>query len=131
MIQDSVFFLERKVIRKAALLLTIPCAILPIMLATAGLMSKPVSPLLFHRDYILFGLIYGIYFYGLYLSWQTHRKLLPLGLFAMNILSLFAFAFANQAEWLGYLSVMSIMATSVSNQYFRVGSIACNEDCVV
>ena len=131
MIQDSVFLSERKLFRKTALLLTIPCAILPIMLATAGLMSVPFAPLLFQYDYVLFGLIYGIYFYGLYLSWQTHGKRLPFGLFTIHLLSVFAFVFGNQAEWLGYLSAISIMVTSISNQYFRVGSIACSKDCGV
>lgn len=131
MIQDSVFFSEKGTFRKTALLFTIPCAILPIMMAAAGLMSVPFTPLLFQYDYVLFGSVYGVYLYGLYLSWRTHRKLLPFGLFAINLLSVLVFMFGNQAEWLGYSSVISIMATSVTNQYFRAGSVSCNEDCGV
>ncbi len=131
MMQDSAFHSEKNLIRKVALLFTIPCAILSIMLATTGLMSVSFTPLFFQYDYVLFGVIYVTYFFGLYLSWQIHGKLLPFGLFVIHLLSVFTFVFVSQAEWLGYLSVISLMATSISNQYFRVGSFICNEDCGV
>ena len=128
---DSIFFLEKKPVKKIALLFTIPCAIVPVMFAAAGLMSIPFGSLLFRFDFILFGAIYSIYFYGLLVSWQLHKNWIPFSLFAVNLLSLLFFIFHNPTEWLGYICVFSIMATSVSNQYFRVGTFACNEDCKI
>lgn len=129
--QDSVFYFERNLFKKTALLLTIPCAIQPILLAVIGMMSLSTTPLLFQYDYLIFGCIYSVYFYGLYLSWQVHFKILPFGLFGIHLISIFLFNTNNEPEWLGYLSIISIMATSISNQYFRLGTIACNDDCKI
>jgi hypothetical protein len=129
MILDALFYSEKKPIRKIALLFTIPCAILPIMLATAGLLSTPLNPLFFEHDYLIFGAIYLVYFYGLFLSWQTHRKWIPFALFLVHLLFVFAFIFGEQTNWLVYLSIITIITTSLTNQYFRLGSTACGSDC--
>lgn len=129
MILDTLFYTEKKLARKIAMLVTIPCAILPILVATAGIMSIPFSPLFFHHDYLLFGGIYAVYFFGLFLSWQTHKKWISFALFLVHLSSVFVFIFDDQAEWLAYVSITSIMATSISNQYFRIGSVACDKEC--
>jgi hypothetical protein len=127
MITDSLFFSEKKPLKKIALLFTIPCAILPAILATAGLMSIPFKPLFFKYDFFVFGASHIVYAYGLFLSWQLHRTCLPFGLFALHLVSLFLYVFLAQVEWVGYVSILSIMGTSLINQYFRVGSLECSE----
>lgn len=89
MTQDLVFQSEKRVLNKIALLFTVPCAILPVMMATAGVISVPFAPMFFQYDFLLFGSIYAIYTYGLYLSWQKHRKFLPFLLFVIHLLSRF------------------------------------------
>lgn len=131
MSHDSTFYDERNLFRKAALFLTTPCAIQPILLSVMGMMSLSINPLLFQYDYLIFALIYSAYFYGLYLSWQVHSKIIPFGLFGIHLISVSLFNIIDQPEWLGYVSIISIMATSISNQYFRLGTIACNEDCKI
>jgi hypothetical protein len=127
---DSLFHTERDFFKKTSLLFTIPCAILPILMATAGFLSIPFTPLFFKYDFILFSCIYTIYGYGLFVSWQAHRSLVPLVLFILHLIVTFMYAFYTPAQWLGYLAVISIIATSASNQYFRMGSFECN-DCAV
>jgi hypothetical protein len=129
MILDTLFYSEKKPFKKIALLFTIPCAILPVMLATAGLLSTPFAPLFFEHDYLLFGAIYTLYFYGLFLSWQMHKKWVPFILLLVHLLFVLAFIFGEQTNWLVYLSIVTIMTTSLSNQYFRMGSTACSNDC--
>ncbi len=125
---DSLFYSERKPVKKIALLLTIPCAIFPILIAAGSIMSIPYgSPMFFKYESVFFGVLYFFYAYGLYLSWQMHRKLLPVAFFVLHLIALFTFAFLAQAEWLGYIPFLSIMAASVSNQYFRTGSFECKE----
>lgn len=127
MIIDSLFHRENKPLRKLAFLVTIPCAILPILIATAGFMSIPFEPLFFKNDIYLFSFIYLVYTYGLFLSWQYHRKWTPAILFAIHLISQFAFVKWGQFEWLGYLPIMTIIGTSLLNQYYRVGSLECND----
>jgi hypothetical protein len=127
MIKDFLFYSERRPFRKMALLFTIPCAILPIMIASAGIMTIPFSPLLFKYDFVLFGMVYMVYGYGLFLSWQVHRKLLPILIFVFHLIALSTFIYLPLVEWLGYPPIFSIILTSISNQYFRVGSFECNE----
>lgn len=128
MIFDSVFHNEHAWTRKIALLFTIPCAILPIMMSTAGFMSLPFGPMLFQFDFLLYGLVYLIYGYGLVLSWKTHGKLQPALLFMMHLVFLAYYIIIGQGEWSGYISVFSIIATSVVNQYLRIGNSEC-ADC--
>jgi hypothetical protein len=78
----------------------------------------------------LFLAIYIIYFFGLIVSWQRHRKAYPLLLFAFHLLFLGYHIFIKPTEWVGYVVVISVMATSILNQYFRIGSIEC-EICEV
>jgi hypothetical protein len=127
---DSLFYTERDLLKKAALLFTIPCAILPVLMATAGFLSIPFAPLFFKYDFILFGCIYALYGYGLFASWQTHKSPVPFLVIILHLAVTFIYAFYTPAQWLGYLSVISIIATSASNQYFRMGSFECN-DCAV
>lgn len=127
MITDFTFYLEIKLVKKVALLVVIPCAILPIMMAAAGIMSIPFTPFLFKYDFVLFSMLYLIYGYGLYLSWEIHRKVLPFFIFLSHLFVLVAYTFGVQAGWMGYVSVFSIIVTSVSNQYYRVGHGECNE----
>ncbi len=125
---DSIFYSERKTVRKIALLLTIPCAIFPILMAAGSIMSIPGgSPIFFKHEPAFFGVLYFFYAYGLYLSWQKHRKLLPAAFFLLHLAAIFGFVVFAQAEWLGYTCFLSIMSTSVSNQYFRTGSFECKE----
>lgn len=130
MLLDTIFYSEKNLLRKIALLVTIPCAVLPIMMATAGLMSAAIKPILFQYDFVLFCLVYIIYGYGLIISYKLHRVIYPLLVFLIHVCSILFFVFEFRANWLGYLSIGSIMATSLTNQYYRIGSVACNEDCV-
>ncbi len=109
------------------MLITIPCAILPIMMATGGMLSIPFSPLLFRYDFLLFSVVYVTYSAGLYFSWQQHHRLIPFLVFIVHACALAGFVFIAHPEWLSYLSILSIMATSLSNQYYRTGSTACAE----
>lgn len=127
MIADSLFHTEKKPVKKMALLFTIPCAILPVLIATSGLMSIPFAPLFFKYDFIFFIGIYCVYSYGLLLSWHLHRRWIPFVIFTLHLLALTGFIFFSQAGWLGYAAIIGILGTSVSNQYFRVGSFVCTE----
>ena len=127
MVTDHLFYSEKKPFRKIALLFTIPCAIVPIMMATAGIMSIPFSPLFFKYDFILWGMVYFIYTYGLFISWLIHRNWLPFLVFVVHLTFLFFFVFWVQEDWLAYAAIVSIIATSLSNQYFRLGSFECHE----
>jgi hypothetical protein len=49
-------------------------------------------------------------------------------LFLVHLVSLAWFALVQPMEWLGYAVVVSVMITSIVNQYFRYGSFAC-ADC--
>jgi hypothetical protein len=129
MITDNVFHTERRVFRKVALLLTIPCAILPMMMASAGLMSIPFEPMFFRYDWLLWLSVYGIYASGLYFSWQHHKKFIPGILFLLHVACLCFYLCAGQMDLFGYTTILSIIITSVFNQYFRVGSLEC-EVCV-
>lgn len=91
MILNSMFYLETRPLKKIALLFTIPCGILPIMMAIAGMMSTPVSPLIFKYDFLLFGVLYLIYCYGLFLSWKVHRKWVPAALLTVHLVVLSGF----------------------------------------
>lgn len=53
----------------------------------------------------------------------------PLGIFSIHLVLVYSFVFLQQEEWLGYAVITSIMASSLSNQYLRIGSFACNEGC--
>ena len=125
MIIDNIFHEERRTFRKLALLSTIPCAILPIAMAGAGLMSVPFEPMLFPYDWILWTTIYIVYAWGLYFSWLHHKRLLPAIIFLLHLLSIGMYILSGQPEQAGFMSILSIVITSVANQYFRVGSLEC------
>ncbi|MBS1666969.1 MAG: hypothetical protein JST58_06300 [Bacteroidetes bacterium] len=127
MVIDSIFYSQNKPIKKIALLLTIPCAIVPIMMATAGIMSIPFSPIFFRYDFILFGILYLWYAFGLLLSWRVHRHWIPISFFLCHVGLLFSFDYFKQSDWIAYATIASIIATSLSNQYFRLGSFECTE----
>jgi hypothetical protein len=125
---DTIFHRERHPLRKLAMLLTIPCAILPMLIACSGLMVAWSSPLLFDGDFILFGSAYLLYFYGLLLSLRRHRNPKPLSLALLHLAFLAIYLLAEQPEWSGYLCVLSLMLTSVVNQYYRnevTGCVIC------
>jgi hypothetical protein len=130
MASDSLFYIERNLLKKTALLFTIPCAILPVLMATSSFLSIPFTPLFFKYDYILFSCIYLLYGYGLFVSWQAHKSLVPFVIFILHLVITFVYAFYSPIQWLGYLAVITIIATSAANQYFRMGSFECN-DCAV
>lgn len=111
---------------KAALLSTVPCAIFPILFSTAGFMTLPFEALLFEKDFILFGSFYMLYMYGLLLSWFNHKTWLPISLFVVHIMFLTTYVFHSQQTWLAYLTIFSIMGTSVVNQYFRTATFDCS-----
>ena len=129
MLIDNLFHSERHAVRRIALLATVPCAILPVMMACAGWMSLPFEPMLFRGDWLLWMLIYGFYLAGLYLSWRHHRKWIPFLVFLLHGIGLGIYLFDGQPEWAGYAAILGVMATSLVNQYFRVGSVTC-VDCL-
>jgi hypothetical protein len=122
---DISFHAERHPLKKTAVLLTIPCAIAPMLIAASGLMVAWTSPLLFDGDFVLFGIIYAMYIYGLILSYRVHRNPAPYLVASLHIGSLAAYLFAGQPEWSGYATVCSLMVTSIVNQYYRNGSTEC------
>lgn len=124
---DQSFHAESHPLKKAALLLTIPCAIVPIMIASAGMMVAWSSPLLFSGDFFLYGIAYMLYLYGLLLSYRVHRNLVPFALISLHLACLAIYILAGQPEWSGYATVFSLMLTSIVNQYFRNGSLDCAE----
>jgi hypothetical protein len=124
--EDKPFHQENQPLRKAALLLTIPCAILPIMMSAAGMMYAGREPVFFRYDGVIFGAVYLLYGYGLVLSWKLHRHWLPPLVFAGHLAALLYFALIDPVEWIGYFTVFSIMVASIINQFFRVGRIDCD-----
>lgn len=131
MVTDTLFHSEKKGLRKIALLFTIPCAILPVLFAASVFMSIPDGGLLFAGDFILFTPVYVMYVYGLLLSRQTHLKSAPLLVFMLHATSLVLYILWKQASWLSYTSILSIIATSAINQYYRFGVFSCTDECTV
>lgn len=127
MIKYSLADADKTVFGKVALLITVPCAIFPILFSTAGLMTIPFEPLIFENDFIIFLAIYLLYVYGLLLSWFRHKEWLPFFVFVAHTILMMLYIFSLQQTWLAYLSIFSIMGTSVANQYFRNGMLECNE----
>jgi hypothetical protein len=127
--EDHSFHQESRPLQKLAYLLTIPCAIVPIMISAAVLMYAFREPVFFRCDFLPFSILYLLYGYGLWLSWNRHRNVVPLLLFIMHLVSLIWFAVIEPLEWLGYIVVVSVMVTSIVNQYFRYGSFEC-ADCI-
>ncbi|MCU0382017.1 MAG: hypothetical protein MUE58_12585 [Chitinophagaceae bacterium] len=125
MVTDSLFHTEQRRFRKISLLFTVPCAILPVIMASAGLMSIPFEPMFFRYDWLLWLAVYGVYMAGMDFSWLHHRKLVPALLFVAHLVSLGLYLFAGQIDVFGYTTILSIIITSVSNQFFRVGSFEC------
>lgn len=131
MVTDTLFHSEKTGLRKIALLFTIPCAILPILFAASVFMSIPGGGILFNGDFLLFAPVYAAYAYGLGISYQTHSKSLPLLAFTLHATSLGLYIFWKQASWLSYTTILSIIATSAINQYYRFGVLSCTEECAV
>jgi len=129
MIIDTVFYNEKSVFRKTALLVTIPCAILPVMLASSLLMSPWHKPVLFKGDYFLAIPVYILYTAGLYLSYVKHNKWIPALLFVLHLVALIAVKQGAYPALMPYVAIFSLILTSVMNQYYRTGSPACDESC--
>jgi hypothetical protein len=130
MTTDQIFHEERNALRKVGLLLTIPCAILPMLAASMGLMQPGNEPLFFAGDKLLFGIIYLFYAAGLWFSWKKHRNAFAAILFILHLSFQFLLLKQPLSEWIPYVVISSIILTSVVNQYYRVGTIACkNETC--
>jgi len=108
-----------------ALVLTVPCAIIPIMLATSGISTIPYGNMFFPRDWILFVSIYLVYAYGLYLSYQIHGNLLPFFAFFINVATVLFFVFLDQLNAFLIVAIISIMVTSICNQYYRNEFTSC------
>jgi hypothetical protein len=83
------------------------------------------SPLLFAGDYLLFGMAYLLYFYGLVLSYRIHRSPAPIALALLHIACLAIYLLGGQPEWSGYGTVFTLMLTSIANQYFRNERMEC------
>jgi hypothetical protein len=129
MLLDQIYHGERNWFRKTTLLLTIPCAIFPILLAVFGMMQPEGSPLFFAHDKILFAGIYLLYGAGLLFSFLRHRRLVPFFIFALHIGSLAALHAFPVQDWIAYIVLLSIIFTSLANQYYRVGVVYCGEEC--
>lgn len=129
MIVDALFLNEKSAFRKIALLITIPCAILPIIMAASLLMTNNDAPQLFSGDKWLALPVYLFYVAGLYFSYRLHRKLWPFTLFIIHILFLLAVQEGLWKTGMPYLAIFSILITSVVNQYLRTGSPACDDNC--
>ncbi|HVM88817.1 MAG TPA: MerC domain-containing protein [Puia sp.] len=128
MVVDSLFYLEKNWFRKISLLITIPCAILPMLMAVSGLMTAFSSPLFFKHDYLLFAAVYLVYASGLYFSWQAHKKIYPILIFLAHLAGVFIAIKEPNSAWLPYFAIITLILTSVVNQYYRVGSFEC-KDC--
>jgi hypothetical protein len=125
MITDDLFFSEKKPLRKAALAITIPCGILPILMSVYGLINLPFAPLLFRYDYILYLFIICLYVYGLFISYQNHKKILPFLMFILSMGSICYFIFFSNLDFLVPVAIISILLTSLTNQYFRTEPTDC------
>lgn len=131
MVTDTLFHTEKQSFRKIALLFTIPCAILPVLFTASVFMSIPFGGILFNGDFILFTPVYIVYGYGLIISRQMHRKTIPFLVFMLHAVSLMLYIFWRQASWLSYSIILTIIATSAVNQYYRFGVFSCTEECTV
>jgi hypothetical protein len=128
MIADNIFYGEKKWFRKFCLLLTIPCAIAPMLVATFGWLQPAGNPLLFMGEKIIFGLIYVLYMTGLVYSFIAHKHLFPLFIFLLHVAALITFWNMEGNDWISYPVILSLVAASIINQYFRVGAIDCTSD---
>ncbi len=129
MIVDTVFYNEKSIFRKTALLVTIPCAILPVLMASSLLMSPWHKPVLFKGDFLLAIPVYVVYLIGLYLSYKKHNKWNPTMLFVLHLVALVAVQQRAYPALMPYVAIFSLILTSVMNQYYRTGSPACDESC--
>lgn len=128
---DSLFFSENSAFRKIALLSTIPCSIGLMMFASSLIMNSSYRPMFFEYDSLLALPFYLFYTYGLYVSFKLHRKIWPMLLFGLHVLGLIIHQLLIKQDWLVYGVIVSILLTSVWNQYLRTGSAKCNGiECV-
>lgn len=130
MITDSIFDQSKPGLRKISLLLTIPCAIMPMLLAAMGMMTSGDTPLFFQQEKIIFSLLYVGYASGLWFSWRVHHKALPIAIYLTHI-GLLVLTYYNQQlySWATYGVVITLILTSIVNQYYRLGTIACTDEC--
>jgi hypothetical protein len=128
MVADNIFYNEKKWFRKFSLLLTIPCAIAPMLVATLGWLQPLGDPLFFYGEKIIFTLLYIFYLSGLFYSMYAHKHFLPLLIFLLHLAALFFFWYLEGKDWVSYPVIISLLATSMINQFFRIGTIACNSE---
>lgn len=128
---DQLFFTERKPIRKIALLSTIPCSVGVMMFAVSLILNNKFTPVFFEGDTILALPFYGLYLYGLWLSYRQHRHIWPVLLFFIHIVSLFLYYLNSHNDWIVYSVILTILFTSVLNQYLRTGSPSCSQDVCI
>lgn len=123
--KDSLFLTERNLLHKWALLTTIPCAVGIMMFASSIVMKSHWQPTLFSHDYLLALPLYGLYTMGLWLSYKHHRNIFPFLLFGAHVATIVIQLTVWKTGSIIYFSILTILLTSVVNQYHRTGSTSC------
>ncbi len=108
-----------------AKLLTVPCAILPMLLAVSSFMSMNEGGMLFKNDYFFFGLFYIIYSVGLWQGYQQHKQVITWFVFFIHLLALITFVLA-ESDVFGYIAVFALILTSATQQYHRMRFEECS-----
>ena len=123
---DTLFHSERNLVHKWALLSTIPCAIVIMMFASSIIMSSVLKPVLFTNDYMIAVPLYVLYGYGLLRSYKHHRKILPIIVFVLHLIMILLQLMYLKSGPVVYFAIITILITSVLNQYFRTGTTTCD-----
>ncbi|MCU0337647.1 MAG: hypothetical protein MUF12_07270 [Sediminibacterium sp.] len=108
-----------------AKLLTVPCAILPMLLAVSSLMSIREGGMLFKNDYFFFGLFYVIYIVGLWQGYLQHKQVVTWIVFFTHVLALSTFVVVER-DLFGYVAVITLILTSATQQYHRMKYEECS-----
>lgn len=111
--------------KRLALLSILPCYVLVALIAASSIMHL-AKPVLFKGDFILFGLILFVYALGIFLSYKQHLQIWPMLLMIATFSGMGIVMMAPVAEEWMLLPLLLLIVTSVVNQYYRTGSIACN-----
>jgi hypothetical protein len=111
--------------KRLALLSVLPCYVLVALIAASSIMHL-AKPVLFKGDFVLFGFILFVYAIGIFMSYKQHLQIWPMLLMVATFSGMGIVMLAPVAEEWMLLPLLLLILTSVSNQYYRTGSIECN-----
>jgi hypothetical protein len=110
-------YLQMPRLRTIATALTIPCAVLPIIIAVTGIIFHASCPVFFKGDILVFLPVAVFYGWGILLNYHLHKNIFPLFLLALSLGLMAACWYLQLHNGAFATTLMSFIFTSVANQY--------------